>query len=83
MDEADQFWMDFIESLFSVSGIVCQVVLRSIRFRPQIIHCHDMFVLPLAVVVKLLTGARLIYDAHELESDRNGLSNRIKNLFSD
>ncbi|MNI47772.1 putative glycosyl transferase [compost metagenome] len=30
--------------------------------------------LPLGVVVKLLTGAKLVYDAHELESDRNGLT---------
>ena len=57
-----------------------RLFLRSIRFRPQIIHCHDMFVLPLAVVVKILTGARLIYDAHELESDRNGLSKSHQKL---
>ena len=33
-----------------------------------------MLVLPLGVIVKLITRAKLIYDAHELESDRNGLS---------
>ena len=50
-----------------------RLFLWSIRFRPQIIHCHDMFVFALAVIVKILTGARLIYDAHELESDRNNI----------
>jgi glycosyltransferase involved in cell wall biosynthesis len=29
--------------------------------------------LPLALAVSLITGAILVYDAHELESDRNGL----------
>lgn len=57
-----------------------RLFLRSIKFRPQIIHCHDMFVLPVAVIVKFLTGARLIYDAHELESDRNGLSRSHQKL---
>jgi glycosyltransferase involved in cell wall biosynthesis len=42
--------------------------IRGFIFRPQIIHCNDWFVLPIAVAVKILTGSKLIYDAHELES---------------
>ena len=49
-------------------------MLRAIRQKPDLIHCHDVLVLPLGVIVKLITRAKLIYDAHELESDRNGLS---------
>ena len=47
---------------------------RSIKIRPDIVHANDTLVLPIGVAVKLFTGARLVYDAHELESDRNGLS---------
>jgi glycosyltransferase involved in cell wall biosynthesis len=36
--------------------------------------------LPLGVFIKLLSGAKLIYDAHELESDRNGLSKMMGRL---
>lgn len=39
----------------------------------NVIHCHDLAPLPIAVHLKRITGARLIYDAHELESERNGL----------
>jgi glycosyltransferase involved in cell wall biosynthesis len=46
---------------------------RAVRLRPDIVHCHDTTVLFLGVLVKFLTGAKLIYDAHELESDRNCL----------
>ena len=46
----------------------------SIRSKPDIIHCNDTLVLPIGILVKLVTGAKLVYDAHELESDRNGLS---------
>ena len=38
-----------------------------------VIHCHDLEPLPIAVYLKRLTGAALIYDAHELETERTGL----------
>tara|TARA_R110000851_G_scaffold319526_1_gene483991 strand:- start:8111 stop:9175 length:1065 start_codon:yes stop_codon:yes gene_type:complete len=47
---------------------------RIINVRPTIIHANDTMVLPIAVFVKFFARARLVYDAHELESDRNGLS---------
>ena len=43
--------------------------------RPKIVHCHDTLVLPIGLLVKFLTGAKLIYDAHELESNKNLQSN--------
>jgi len=40
--------------------------------RIAVIHCHDLEPLPIAVRLKQLTGARLVYDAHELETEREG-----------
>ncbi len=37
------------------------------------INCHSVATLPLAVLLKHATGARLVYDAHELETETNGL----------
>ncbi len=37
---------------------------------PDVIHAHDLFTLPAAVALKNITGAKLIYDAHELEAER-------------
>ena len=54
--------------------MMIKMVPSAILTRPNIVHCHDISVLPIAVIVKLFTKARLIYDAHELESDRNGLT---------
>mgnify|MGYP006083900599 CR=1 FL=1 len=45
-----------------------------IRYQPAIVHCHDTLVLPIGFLVSCLTGAKLVYDAHELESDKNGQS---------
>ncbi len=51
-----------------------KMLIPAIKYRPDIVHCHDTLALPLGAIVKLFTNSKLIYDAHELESDRNGLS---------
>ncbi|MBM3349931.1 MAG: glycosyltransferase family 4 protein [Betaproteobacteria bacterium] len=48
----------------------------------QVIHNHDLEPLPIAVKLKKLTGAKLIYDAHELETERNGSRGLRKKLSS-
>jgi len=52
--------------------LTARLILQGARLKPQVVHCHDTLVLPAGVLIKLLSGARLIYDAHELESDKNG-----------
>jgi glycosyltransferase involved in cell wall biosynthesis len=48
---------------------------RAIRLareqRPALVHCNDYNTMWVGVIVRLLTGARVIYDAHELWPDRN------------
>jgi glycosyltransferase involved in cell wall biosynthesis len=41
------------------------------EFRPDIIHAHDLIPLPFAVTLGQALGAKVIYDAHELEAHRN------------
>ena len=53
------------------------------RYRRQplaVVHCHDLDPLPIAVRLKQLTGARIVYDAHELETEMAGLSETRKAL---
>lgn len=52
----------------------CRVVARMRSNDLTVIHAHRISALPVGVVLKWLTGAPLIYDAHELESETNGLS---------
>jgi len=47
------------------------------RFAPHIVHAHDFNVLPVAVRAARGTGARVVYDMHELEEGRFGLDNAI------
>ena len=49
--------------------------LRTVR--PDVVHCHDTMVLPTGALAKVLVGSSVIYDAHELESDKSGQSRAL------
>lgn len=40
------------------------------RLKPKVIHAHDLYTLQAATRIASWTGAKVVYDAHELESDR-------------
>lgn len=61
----------------SLIELTFKMFFKAIKLKPQVIHCHDTLVLPLGVMVKVFTGSKLIYDAHELESDKNGLTKTL------
>ena len=61
----------------SLIELTLKMIFKALILKPKILHCHDTLVLPLGVIIKLLTGSKLIYDAHELESNRNGLSTTL------
>jgi glycosyltransferase involved in cell wall biosynthesis len=44
------------------------------QFKVAVVHCHDTLVLPAGWLIKKFSRCRLVYDAHELESDKNGQS---------
>ena len=68
------FLPKLLMNVLVVIEITFRMFRKSIKFKPSIIHCHDTPVLPLGLLLKIFTGAKVIYDAHELESQRNGLS---------
>jgi glycosyltransferase involved in cell wall biosynthesis len=57
-----------------------KLLYETLKARPKIIHANDWFVLPVAILVKVITGAKIIYDAHELESESNGVTKEMKFL---
>ncbi|MBW4933780.1 glycosyltransferase family 4 protein [Marinobacter sp. F4206] len=48
------------------------VLVSLLRKRPDVIHAHDVNVLPTSWLAARLSGARLVYDAHEISSGREG-----------
>lgn len=62
-----------IKYLLVTLEISLKIFFLSISKKIDLIHCHDTTVLPVGVLLKFFKRNKVIYDAHELESDRNGL----------
>lgn len=62
----------FIDLFFSSIKIIKKI-------KPIIIHCHDTLVLPIGYFYKLFNPkVKIIYDAHELESNKNGQTKIVR-----
>ncbi|SFR42205.1 Glycosyltransferase involved in cell wall bisynthesis [Marinobacter gudaonensis] len=48
------------------------VMVSIVKERPDVVHAHDVNVLPTAWLAARLCGAKLVYDAHEISSGREG-----------
>lgn len=72
--------MNLMLNVIIWSEIFVKIVIRGWKFKPQIIHCHDWFMLPAATILKIVCRTKLIYDAHELESECQGMPRSLKFL---
>jgi len=50
-----------------------KIVRRSRIEKPDVIHAHSLSALPVGIVAKWMTGAPVLYDAHELETEVVGV----------
>jgi glycosyltransferase involved in cell wall biosynthesis len=48
---------------------------------PDYISCHNVQLLPLCAFIKFITGAKLFYEPHELESEKTGISGLSKSII--
>jgi glycosyltransferase involved in cell wall biosynthesis len=91
LDETRQIWRVRLTRFWKLHWKI-KKVLRYIqwlykiysRFRKErigIVNCHSIFDLPLGAWLKRATGCRLIYDTHELETERNGLKGTLKKIL--
>ena len=65
---------------------VLRSVRRAMKLKPDIIHCHDLDTLIIGVILKLLTGKPLYFDAHEdfpgmLEVTNSIILSRLARLY--
>jgi|SRR6185369_1529991 len=65
-----------VRYVFELIEFTVKAIFHGARLQPSIVHCHDTFALPAGWFLKLLYKSKLIYDAHELESNKNG-QNRL------
>jgi glycosyltransferase involved in cell wall biosynthesis len=58
------FFIKFWVLLPAVQGAIC-------KFKPDVIHCHDLNTLLTGYFLSRFVGSQLVYDAHEMEQYRN------------
>ncbi len=49
-----------------------RMLFAAVKAHPDVYHCHDLNTLPIGIAAALITGSRLIYDSHELHTERTG-----------
>jgi len=57
------------------------LLVRLIQSRPDVVHAHDVNVLPTGWLAAVFTRARLVYDAHEISTSREGYG-RVRGLVA-
>ncbi len=62
--------------VFMLLEFTIKATFYGLSIRPNVVHCHDTFALPAGVLLRFC-GAKVIYDAHELESNKNGQSRML------
>lgn len=57
-----------VARLWTHGGLALQMLMS----RPYVVHAHDVNTLPTAWLVAVLSRAKLVYDAHEISTSREG-----------
>lgn len=71
-----------ISQYIKMLDFLYRLVMAIRKEKPIYVNLHQVMLLPLIPVIKLLLPkAKLIYDAHELETETNGLKGRRKKMF--
>jgi glycosyltransferase involved in cell wall biosynthesis len=70
-----------MRGILKFSQWASKIIWRYRKADISVVHCHSLNDLPIGVLLKLSKrGVKLVYDAHELETEKNGLAGLNKTL---
>jgi len=69
----------FLRKFFDLVGLMFFCLFRFTKV--DVVNCHSLNCLFIGVILKIMRGVKLVYDTHELETERNGLTG-IRKVFS-
>jgi glycosyltransferase involved in cell wall biosynthesis len=64
----------FMRYSINILELTAKMVVTGYKCKPKIIQCHDTMVLPAGWLLSKLLKTKLVYDAHELESQKGSQS---------
>lgn len=68
-------------ALYSHIYFTISVIIQILKVKPSYISCHNLHLLPLSWLGKMLVNSKLIYEPHELETEKTGLNKNLKPFF--
>tara|TARA_B100000524_G_scaffold316832_1_gene195593 strand:+ start:1249 stop:2190 length:942 start_codon:yes stop_codon:yes gene_type:complete len=68
----------FFKKFLNLAELTLKIVFYSFKLKPDLIHCHDAFSLIPCFIISIFRKTKIVYDAHELESDKNGQNKIFK-----
>jgi glycosyltransferase involved in cell wall biosynthesis len=60
-------------TFISILPFFIEIFISCVKKKPEVIYCHDVLMLPVALVTKMFIGATIIYMPHELETEETGV----------
>lgn len=64
----------FANRILGFLGWMLQIYSKYKGTQVTVVSCHCLAVLPLGIIFKIFLRSRIVYEAHELETERNGWS---------
>ena len=55
------------------------IIIQILKYKPKVLTIHSLELLPCSIVGKLISS-KIIFDAHELETEKNGMGKMRKNF---
>lgn len=72
-------WLELMGKVLARIFVHWALLANIVKSKPHIVHAHDVNTLPTAWLAAKLSGAQMVYDAHEISTSREGYS-RVRKL---
>lgn len=81
MNQSEWLKKSFFNRVINVMNLSKLIFKFLKRNKPSVVHAHNLASLPILVIYKLCYGAKVVYDTHELETERNNWT-KLETFFS-
>lgn len=63
-----------LRKIINVTNLSIQTFKYLIKVKPEVVHAHNLASLPVSVIYKIFYKSKVVYDTHEIETERQGWS---------
>jgi glycosyltransferase involved in cell wall biosynthesis len=64
----------FLRKIINITNLSILTFKFLIKVRPEVVHAHNLASLPVSIIYKMFYKSKVVYDTHEIETERQGWS---------